>query len=63
MVLLKVYFRVRVENRPKLGRGFVLVANHSSLLDPLILGAITSGWVGTHRVVIMMESTMARSRL
>ena len=63
MSLLKVYFRVRAENRPKLDRGFVLVANHASLLDPLILGAVTSGWVGTHRVVFMMHSAMARSRL
>jgi 1-acyl-sn-glycerol-3-phosphate acyltransferase len=61
--LLKVYFRVRTENRPRLDGGFVLVANHASLLDPLILGAVTPGWAGTHRVVFMMNSAMARSRL
>jgi len=61
--VLKVCFRVRVENRPKLDGGLVLVANHASLLDPVILGAVTSGWVGTHRVVFMMNSVMARSRL
>jgi len=61
--LLKVYFRVQAENRPKLNGGCVLVANHASLLDPLILGAVTSGWAGTHRVIFMMSSAMARSRL
>jgi len=61
--LLKIYFRVRAENRPMLDGGLVLVANHASLLDPLILGAVTSGWVGTHRVVFMMNSAMARTRL
>ncbi|MEE9127528.1 MAG: lysophospholipid acyltransferase family protein, partial [Planctomycetota bacterium] len=62
LVLLKLYFRVRVENRPKLQGGFVMVANHASLLDPLVLGAVTSGWTGTHRVIFMMSSMMARSR-
>ncbi len=62
LVLLKVYFGVRVQNRPKLQGGLVIVANHTSLLDPLILGAVTSGWGGTHRVIFMMSSVMARSR-
>jgi 1-acyl-sn-glycerol-3-phosphate acyltransferase len=34
-----VYFRWRVRNRPRLAGGFVLVANHSSFLDPIVLGA------------------------
>lgn len=63
LLLLKAWFRVRAENRPKLDGGFVLVANHSSKLDPLILGAVTSGWTGTHRVIFMMSSAMARSRV
>lgn len=67
--LLKVWFRVRTENRPDLdgdgddGGGLVLVANHASKLDPLILGAVTSGWSGSHRVIFMMSSAMARSRV
>ena len=62
LVSLKLYFRVRVENRPKLAGGFVMVANHTSLLDPVIVGAVASGWTGTHRVIFMMSSMMARSR-
>ncbi len=37
--LLRLYFRIRVHNHPSLAGGFVLVANHSSFLDPLVLGA------------------------
>ncbi len=40
-LLLKIFFRLEirgVENIPKTG-GFVLVANHISYLDPMVLGA------------------------
>jgi 1-acyl-sn-glycerol-3-phosphate acyltransferase len=36
---LRVYFRWRVTNRPRIDGAFVLVANHSSYLDPVVLGA------------------------
>ena len=35
----RVYFRLRVENSPTLRGPCVLVANHTSYLDPLLLGA------------------------
>ncbi|GAI85497.1 unnamed protein product, partial [marine sediment metagenome] len=40
LVIFKLFFRLRViggENIPKKG-SFIIVANHSSLLDPVILG-------------------------
>src|SRR5262245_52691779 len=37
--LIRRALRIRVENAPRLAGPFVVVANHSSLLDPLILGS------------------------
>lgn len=37
-LVLKAYFRMRVVAPPRLEGGYVLVANHSSFLDPLVLG-------------------------
>jgi 1-acyl-sn-glycerol-3-phosphate acyltransferase len=37
-LVLRSYFRMRVVTPPRLAGGFVLVANHSSFLDPLVLG-------------------------
>ena len=61
--LLKVWFRVRVENRPRLEGGYVLVANHTSFLDPLVLGVVMPSALAPRRVIFMMTSVMARSRL
>src|SRR5690606_20852981 len=36
---LALLFRLRIENPPRLDGGFVVVANHASFLDPILLGA------------------------
>lgn len=55
-VLLRVLFRLKVENRPKVDGPFVLVANHGSFLDPLVLGA--AQW---RRITFMMTVLHFRS--
>ena len=35
----RLMFRMRIENRPQIQGGYVLVANHTSMLDPVLLGA------------------------
>jgi len=52
----RVYFRYRSHNAPRLKGPFVLVANHSSFLDPVFLGA------GLRRqLVFMMTDVYYRS--
>ncbi|MCC6784831.1 MAG: 1-acyl-sn-glycerol-3-phosphate acyltransferase [Planctomycetes bacterium] len=41
-LVAKLYFRLRVENAPKLSGPFVVVANHSSFLDPVLLAVSMS---------------------
>lgn len=36
---LRLLFRVRIENRPRISGGYIVVANHSSFLDPILVGA------------------------
>ena len=43
---MRVYFRWRVVNVPKIEGGFVLVANHASFLDPIVIGAASPRDVG-----------------
>lgn len=53
---LRLYFRWRIHDLPRLEGPVVLVANHTSFLDPLILGAASP-----QRVAFLMTSTTYRS--
>jgi len=53
----RILFRMRIEGGPPKSGGYVLVANHSSFLDPLILGASLS-----RRVIYLMTETVWRSK-
>lgn len=55
---LRVYFRLRSENRPKLKGAYMLAPNHTSYLDPLLLGAASY-----RRVTFMMTGLLYRSPL
>ncbi len=55
-VAFRVYFRLRVENRPSLSGPCVLVANHVSHLDPLLLASAS-----TRRCVFMMTEAFYRN--
>lgn len=57
LAVLKLLFRLRVENRPELTGGYVLVANHTSYLDPILLGA-----ANPRRIVFLMTVLHFRSR-
>lgn len=52
----RVAFRMRVENAPRLPGGYVLAANHSSYLDPLLLGSASR-----RRVTFLMTEVVWRS--
>lgn len=52
----RVFFRLRAENLPALTGPYVLVGNHASLLDPLLVGAASR-----RRIVFMMTSVIYRS--
>lgn len=55
---VRIWFRLRVENRPRMGGAYVLVANHASFLDPMLLGLALP-----RRVVFMMTEVHWRSPL
>ncbi len=55
-VILRLLFRIRVENRPRLDGACVLVANHTSFLDPLLLGAVVP-----RRIIFLMTVLHHRS--
>ena len=55
-IVLRLLFRLRVENRPKLRGGYVIAANHSSFLDPVLLGAAS-----TRRITFLMTEVVYRS--
>jgi 1-acyl-sn-glycerol-3-phosphate acyltransferase len=38
-LVARLVFRLRIENPPRLPGAFVVIANHASLVDPLVLGA------------------------
>jgi 1-acyl-sn-glycerol-3-phosphate acyltransferase len=53
---LRLWFRLRIENRPRLQGAFVLAPNHASFLDPLLVGGALR-----RRVVFMMTEVIWRS--
>jgi 1-acyl-sn-glycerol-3-phosphate acyltransferase len=56
---LVLYFRLRVHNPHRSGGGYVLVANHTSFLDPIILGAANPGAVSFLINTISYRSPLA----
>ncbi len=48
----RVFFRLRIENPPRLGGPFVVVANHSSFADPVLLA------VAMHRRITFMMTVL-----
>ncbi|MBK8975718.1 MAG: 1-acyl-sn-glycerol-3-phosphate acyltransferase [Planctomycetes bacterium] len=54
--LLRVGLRIRVVDAPSLREAYVLVANHASFLDPIVLGAASP-----RRVTFMMTQLHFRS--
>jgi len=57
-VFLRVYFRWRVHNPPAMEEGYVVVANHASFLDPIVLGA-----ANPRNVAFLINSASNRSSL
>ena len=55
--LLRAWFRIRVEGRLPAPGACVLAANHTSFLDPLVLGAVLP-----RRIVYLMTEVVWRSR-
>lgn len=55
--VLRGWFRLRVEGPPPPAGPCVLAANHSSFVDPLVLGAVTRA-----RIVYLMTEVVWRSR-
>ena len=55
-VALRMLFRLRVENLPRIDGACVLVANHASYLDPVLIGSVMR-----RRVVFMMTEVVWRS--
>ena len=53
---MRIFFRCRIEGAPPATGGYVLAANHSSYLDPLILGSSLR-----RRVIYLMTETVWRS--
>ncbi|HIE69860.1 MAG TPA: 1-acyl-sn-glycerol-3-phosphate acyltransferase [Planctomycetes bacterium] len=56
-LFFRICFRFRIEGAPPKSGGYVLVANHTSFLDPLLLGASLR-----RRVVYLMTETVWRSK-
>lgn len=55
-LLLKIYFRLEVQGSPPAAGGYVLAANHSSFVDPLLVGCSVP-----RRVIYLMTETVWRS--
>jgi 1-acyl-sn-glycerol-3-phosphate acyltransferase len=53
---LRGWFRLRIENRPRLQGAYVLAPNHTSYLDPLLLGAASR-----RRISFLMTEVVYRS--
>ena len=56
--MLRIYFRLGSENRPTLEGAYMLAPNHTSYLDPILLGAVSF-----RRVTFMMTALHYRSPL
>jgi 1-acyl-sn-glycerol-3-phosphate acyltransferase len=54
----RIWFRLRVENTPRLAGAYVLAANHASFLDPLLVGIASE-----RRIHFMMTEVVWRSPL
>lgn len=54
--LLRLVFRIRVDGPPPPAGAFVLAANHSSFVDPLLIGAVVP-----RRIVYLMTEVVWRS--
>lgn len=57
-IFLRLYFRWRVLNPPTIKEGYVVVANHGSFLDPIVLGA-----ANLRNVAFLINSASNRSSL
>ena len=55
--LLRLWFRLRVEGAPPANGPYVLAVNHTSFIDPMVLGAVTRA-----RIVYLMTEVVWRSR-
>jgi 1-acyl-sn-glycerol-3-phosphate acyltransferase len=55
--MLRAWFRMRVEGAPPAAGPYVLAANHTSFVDPLVIGAVTRV-----RIVYLMTEVVWRSR-
>ncbi len=53
---LRIFFRLRIEGSPPRGGAFVIAANHTSFLDPLLLGVSLR-----RRVIYLMTAVVWRS--
>lgn len=53
----RIYFRMRITNAPTKGGGYVVVANHASFLDPMVLGS-----ANPTRVAFLINQASHRSR-
>lgn len=56
-LFFRICFRMRIEGAPPKTGAYVLVANHASFLDPLILGAAPN-----RRAIFLMTETVWRSK-
>jgi 1-acyl-sn-glycerol-3-phosphate acyltransferase len=54
--LLRVTFRMRIENPPRIDGPFVIAGNHASYLDPVLLGAASR-----RRITYLMTAVVYRS--
>lgn len=55
-LVVRIWFRLRVENLPRLRGAYVLAPNHTSFLDPLLLGAASR-----RRITYLMTESIYRS--
>lgn len=56
-LFLRLWFRLRIVGSPPVAGAYVLVANHTSFVDPLVLGAAVR-----RRVIYLMTEVVWRSR-